>query len=249
MGLETAATDGEEGLNALAARTVKVFDEELDQLRAAVAEMGGRVESAIGEAVVALATRNLDAAARIAAGDLRIDAMSSAIARQALCLIALRAPCADDLRDILGALRIAEAIEGMGDSARNISIRAKSLSCAGNSEQIQMLSGMEGSVSEVVKTALDAFIARDAQAAERAARAATGIASFYDSVFRSLVSYMTARPSSITVCTHLLMVAQDMERIGVNASDIARHVFFAATGARLGERSENDYRSRGEGDE
>ena len=86
---------------ATTGHTVKAFDDDLGQLRGLVAEMGGRAEAAISDAMQALVRRDLDAAARIVDEDRKIDAIEAEIERQALRLIALRAPMADDLRDVL----------------------------------------------------------------------------------------------------------------------------------------------------
>jgi phosphate uptake regulator len=99
-----------------AAHTVKAFDDDLDQLRAAISEMGGLAEAAISGSMRALVQRDTEAALRIVEEDHKIDALEAEIEKQAVQIIALRAPMADDLRDVIAALKIA----GVGRTDRRL---------------------------------------------------------------------------------------------------------------------------------
>ena len=87
--------------------TLKAFDTDLDNLRAVIAEMGGLAEAAIGDAVGALTKRDAERAARVIRDDVKIDELELEVERQVVRLIALRAPMANDLREVLAALKIA----------------------------------------------------------------------------------------------------------------------------------------------
>ena len=100
--------------------TVKAFDEDLSELRGLIAQMGGMAEEAIADAMDALKRHDLESAARIVAGDKRIDELEMEVERLAVRLIALRAPMADDLREVVAALKIAGVIERIGDHATNV---------------------------------------------------------------------------------------------------------------------------------
>src|SRR6185436_11445093 len=115
---------GERTLPA-APHTLSVFDDELEHLRALVCEMGGRVEEAIGEAVAALVHCDGPRARAVLDSDGRIDALAARIEKEAVHLIALRSPLADDLRDVLAAFKIAGIVARMGDCAVNIALRAE----------------------------------------------------------------------------------------------------------------------------
>jgi len=105
------------------AHTAKVFDSDLQELARAIAEMGGLAERQITEAIEALTTRNCDRAQRIIAADATIDVMQRNIEERAIETIARRQPVADDLRQIVGILRIANEIERIGDLAKNVGKR------------------------------------------------------------------------------------------------------------------------------
>ena len=215
--------------------TVKAFDEDLDQLRANIAEMGGLAEAAIRESIQALMRRNTEAAAEIIARDERIDELEAEVERSVVNVIALRAPMADDLRDIIAALKIAGAVERIGDYARNIAKRAGRLE-GSKIEPLSLLPEMGRIVGEMVKNVLDAFAARDAQKALEVCERDRAVDDFYNSIFRALLTFMMEDPQNITASAHLLFVAKNLERIGDHATNIAEMVYFAATGERMNER-------------
>jgi len=221
---------------ATTGHTVKAFDDDLSELRAVVSEMGGRAEAAIEGAMQALARRDEDAALKIVEADRRIDALESEVDRLAIRLIALRAPMADDLREVLAALRISSIVERIGDYAKNIAKRVPVLVDARDIEAISLLPAMGRAVSQMVRDVLDAFAARDAKLAVDVCERDRIVDDFYNSLFRTLLTHMMENPHTITASTHLLFIGKNLERIGDHATNIAEMVYFAATGQQLGER-------------
>jgi phosphate transport system protein len=216
--------------------TIKAFDEELDALRATIAEMGGLAEEAIREAMAALVRRDADAAAQVVERDRRIDALEAEIERQAVQIIALRAPMADDLREVVAALKIAGVVERIGDYAKNIAKRVPSVEDS-KIRPLSLLPEMARIAGEMVHNVLDAFAQRDAKKAEAVVARDAAVDDFYNSIFRSLLTHMMENPHNITPATHLLFVAKNLERIGDHATNVAEMVYFAATGAHLGDRT------------
>jgi len=217
--------------------TVKAFDDDLKELRALVAEMGGRAEAAIGDAMTALTRRDLDLAARVVEGDKRIDDIEAEIERLAVRLIALRAPMADDLREVLGALKISSVIERIGDYGKNIAKRVPLLQAARNIEPLSILPAMSRAALAMVQGALDAFAARDADRAVVVVEQDREVDDFYNSLFRALLTHMMENPHTISEATHLLFIAKNLERVGDHATNIAETVYFAATGRHIAERT------------
>lgn len=216
--------------------TVKAFDEDLGQLRALISEMGGRAEAAITGSLEALSNRDLESAAKIVEGDRKIDELEAEIERQVVRLIALRAPMADDLREVLAALKIAGLVERMGDYAKNIAKRVALLQDARGMEALGVLPAMGRIAGEMVRNVLDAFVLRDADAAVAVAARDKAVDDFYNSLFRTLLTYMMENPHNITASTHLLFIAKNIERIGDHATNVAEMVYFAATGRQMAER-------------
>ena len=228
------------------AHTVKAFDQDLDQLRAAIAQMGGLAETAIADSMRALMQRDTEAASRIVADDEKIDALEAEVERNAVQLIALRAPMADDLREVVAALKIAGVVERIGDYAKNIAKRVHVIEHTANIEPISLLPEMARIVGEMVHNVLDAFAARDAEKAAEVCERDRAVDDFYNSIFRNLVSYMVENPATIGTAAQLLFVARNLERIGDHATNVAEMVFFAATGDHLAEREKGADTSRTE---
>ena len=216
--------------------TLKAFDQDLDQLRAGIAEMGGLAEAAIAEAMRALVRRDSEAARRVIEGDSRLDSLETEIERQAVQLIALRAPMADDLREVVAALKIAGVVERIGDYAKNIAKRVHIIEDSRDLKPLALLPEMGRIAGEMVHDVLDAFAARDAAKAAAVCERDKALDDFYNSIFRTLLTFMMEDPQNITAATHLLFVAKNLERIGDHATNIAEMVYFAATGGPLGER-------------
>jgi phosphate transport system protein len=215
--------------------TIKAFDAELDTLRATISEMGGLAEQAIRESMQALVRRDAAAAAAVVERDSRIDALESEVERQAVQIIALRAPMADDLRDVVAALKIAGVVERIGDYAKNIAKRVATLE-GSRIEPISLLPEMARIVAEMVHNVLDAYARRDAKRAAAVCDRDMAVDDFYSSIFRALLTYMMENPHNITPATHLLFVAKNLERIGDHATNVAEMVYFAATGEHLADR-------------
>ena len=221
---------------ATTGHTVKAFDEELDQLRATVSEMGGLAEAAIRDSMEALVRRDSVAAAEIVERDRRIDALEAEIERQAVQIIALRAPMADDLRDVIAALKIASMVERIGDYAKNIAKRVPQVEDS-KIRPLSLLPEMARIAGEMVHNVLDAFAARDAEKAQQVCERDAAVDDFYNSIFRALLTHMMENPHNITPATHLLFVARNLERIGDHATNVAEMVYFAATGQHLPDRT------------
>jgi phosphate transport system protein len=221
---------------ATTGHTLKAFDDDLNQLRAGIAEMGGLAEAAIAAAMRALVERDGESARAVVQADKRIDVLEAEIERQAVQIIALRAPMADDLREVVAALKIGGVVERIGDYAKNIAKRVPAIQESANLKPLSLLPEMARIVAEMVRTALDAFVARDPAKAAEVCERDKAVDDFYNSIFRTLLTFMMEDPANITPATHLLFVAKNLERIGDHATNVAEMVYFAATGSHLGER-------------
>ena len=221
----------------MAEHTIKAFDEDIDRLRGLIAEMGGRAEAAIENAMVALQRQDKVLAAQVVADDKRIDAIEAEVEKLVVQVIALRAPMANDLRDVIAALKIVSVVERIGDYAKNIAKRVPLIMVNQRTlEPVSLLPSMGQVASEMVHDALNAFAARDPNLAIAVVERDTVVDDFYNSVFRTLVTFMVENPKTISECAHLLFIAKNIERIGDQATNIAEMVYYAATGETLPER-------------
>ena len=222
----------------VAEHMAKAFDEEITQLRGLIGEMGGLAEVAIGEAMEALVKGSQSLADSVIARDKRIDALEQEVDKLVVQIIALRAPMADDLREVLAALKISGIIERIGDYAKNLAKRVNKIEGRAAFDPLTLIPAMAEIASEMVHDVLHAYAARDAVLAQDVVDRDAKVDAFYDSIFRNLVSFMVERPSTITTAAQLLFVARNLERIGDHATNVAEQVYFAATGNYLGDRAE-----------
>jgi len=220
--------------------TLKAFDQDLDELRALIVNMGLFAEAAIEEAMRCLINRDLAAAQELVEADEQLDELEAEAERRVVELIALRAPMADDLRDAIAALKIAGVVERIGDYAKNIGRRVRRLPEEGEVEPLSLLPAMAKIASEMVHDVLAAFLHRDPEKAKAVCARDDALDDFYESLFRTLLTYMMESPRNIGPSTTLLFVAKNLERIGDHATNIAEMVYFAATGERLGEGTERN---------
>jgi phosphate transport system protein len=212
---------------------VKSFTEQLELLANGVAQMGGLAEAQFANAIEAVAKRDTKLAETAIGSDERVDRIQQTVEEQALKLLALRQPMAIDLRTTLAALKIANELERIGDLAKNIGKRALVLNREPPIKLAQSLARMGRQALTQLKTVLDAYSSRDAEAAKAVWRQDEEIDELYNSLFRELLTYMMEDPRTIGLCTHLLFIAKNIERAGDHATNIAETVYHMVTGAYL----------------
>lgn len=221
---------------ATTGHTVTAFDDELRDLRAQVSEMGGRAETAIDDAMRALAHRDSDSAINVITNDRLIDIMEAQIENAAIRLIALRSPLADDLREAITALKVAGQIERVGDAAKSIAKRIPVLVNQPRLEVDPLLVEMGRCVRHMLMEVLDAFAARDIELCANVRARDWIVDELHNSLFRSLLARMLEDPYSITAATHLIFVSKNLERIGDHVTNVAEMVHYAVTGEHMPER-------------
>jgi phosphate transport system protein len=223
--------------------TLKAFDEELDQLSADVARMGGLVEAQIAEAIETVVRRELPLAERVIERDRKLDDMQCDVERRSIRLIALRQPVAQDLRQTVAALKISINLERCGDLAKNIAKRGIVLADAEPITPVaRSIERMGRLVQARLKEVLDAYTAGEIQPAIDVWSKDDEVDEHYDSLFRELLTYMMSDPRTIQAGAHLLFIAKNLERIGDHATNIAEIVHYQLTGEDLitGDRPKHD---------
>ncbi len=213
--------------------TVKSYDDDLRQLRSIIGQMGGIVEAQITGAIDALQRRDADMAHRIVVADKALDSLEAEAEKLAISIIARRAPLADDLREIISALKISALLERIGDYAKNIAKRTTVLAATTPVQPQVIIPEMGKAVARMVKDVLDAYANRDVEKALSVWQHDKIVDDFYNSLFRSLLTYMFENPQQITPSTHVLFIAKNIERIGDHATNIAEIVHFNATGSNI----------------
>src|SRR6266852_2903936 len=193
--------------------TIKAFDADLQELARMIAEMGGLAERQIGDALDALNRHDAELARGILAADARIDSLQREIEEKAILTIARRQPMAVDLRDIVGALRVSNDLERIGDLAKNIAKRVIALD--GEFHPTKLLRGVEHMGALVLgqlKQVLDSYSSHDLEKALAVWNGDEQVDAMCTSLFRELMTYMMEDPRNITFCIHLMFCAKNIER-------------------------------------
>jgi len=214
--------------------TVRAFDKDLELLERRIAEMGGIAEKMVIEAVDALSSGDSALAHQVVETDARLDTLQREIEEQATLTIARRQPVASDLREIIGAIRVAGDLERVGDLAKNIAKRSVKIGMEGRAPHtIVGIKHMNDFATELMKDVLDAYAQRDVERARDVWERDAELDALEDSVFRDLLTHMMEDPRNITFCAHLLFCSKNIERIGDHATNIAETVVYLVTGSTL----------------
>ena len=214
--------------------TLKFFGEELDQLKAEVARMGGLAEAQVGDAIEAVVRRDVPLAEDVVGRDSRLDQLQHDIERKAIRIISLRQPVAQDLRRTVSALKMSSILERTGDYAKNIAKRALIISEAEPITPLtRSIERMGKLVSSRLKDSLDAYTSGELDRAMDVWQNDEEVDEHYNSLFRELLTYMISDPRTISSCAHMLFVAKNLERIGDYATNIAEIVHYEVTGEEI----------------
>jgi phosphate transport system protein len=214
---------------------VRSYAQELAALRDRIAQMGGMVEAQVAAAAMAVVHQDSAAASQAVEQDPAVDALERDVEGQVIQMLALRQPMAQDLRQIVAALKITSALERIGDYAANVAKRSIVLAQFSLPFSLSGIAHMTRLVQENLKLIVDAVGENDEQKAMQVWRSDQAVDDIYNAIFRELITYMMEDPRNITPCTHLLFIAKNLERIGDHATNIAETVFYAVTGESLPE--------------
>jgi phosphate transport system protein len=211
--------------------TTKAFDADLQEITRKVAEMGGLAERQIADATRALVERDTDLAEHVIGTDPAIDAMQHEIEEKAILTIARRQPMAVDLREIIGAMRVCNDLERIGDHAKHIGKRVVALDLDLHPQKlIRGVDHMASLVAAQLKQVLDSYASHDLATALVVWNGDEEVDALCVSLFRELLTYMMEDPRNITFCMHLMFCAKDIERIGDHATNIAETVYYMIEG-------------------
>jgi phosphate transport system protein len=202
------------------------FQEELEQLKARLLEMGGLAEEQVRLAVKGLVHRDRDLIARVLTGDDPLNALHIEVDNRCFTLLALYQPMAVDLRAIVAAVKINTDLERVGDLAINIAEAAQRYVAHPPVKKLIDIPRMANIAQSMLRDALDAFVRRDTGLAQNVLNEDDALDSLKTQIFRELLTYMLADPSTIEPALDLILVSRHLERIGDHATNIAEDVIF-----------------------
>jgi len=213
---------------AMAARSA--LDRELGQIRDNLLRMASLVDAAIERAVRAFTERDVALAHQVIQDDATVNQLRFQIEEECLALIATQQPAAGDLRTTIAMMNIIVDLERMGDHAEGIAEMVLRMANEPPLRPLPDLARMAAACRDMLRHALDAFVARDPEMARQVARQDDEIDQFYNQIFRIILSYMIEDPKVITRATYMLWAAHNLERIGDRVTNISERVVFMTTG-------------------
>lgn len=215
--------------------TVRSYDEELSYLNNLIARMGGLAEAQLDGAIQALVRRDGDLANRIIAADSKVDEIEQEVHAFTVRLLALRQPMAQDLRAIVGALKVSGDLERIADYASNAAKRVLVLNQLPPAKPVSGVPRLARLVQQILKEVLDAFVEQDVERATKVWAQDEEVDEMFTGLFRELITYMMEDARNITACIHLMFIAKNIERIGDHATNIAETIHFNVKGVPIAE--------------
>jgi phosphate transport system protein len=207
-------------------RVVRHFQEELEQLKARLLEMGGLAEDRVRAAVEGLVSRDMAIVDQVLAGDAPINQLHIEIDNRCFTLLALHQPMAVDLRAIVSAVKINTDLERVGDLAINISEAVTRYLKHPPVKELIDIPRMARIAQAMLRDALDAYVRRDTTMAQAVLNQDDELDGLKTQVFRELLTYMLQDPSTIEPALDLILISRHLERIGDHATNVAEDVIF-----------------------
>lgn len=212
---------------------MKKLEEEINNLKRLLLEMAVSAEEMIGKSIKALKERNVLLAEGVIKSDDSINKMEIEIDKMCIKILALYHPEAEDLRTVTMVMKINNDLERIGDHAVNIAERAIYLADKPSIKPLIDIPRMAEKAVEMLRESLDAFVNKNAELAVEIRKKDDEVDSLEDQVFRELVTYIIADPSTIDRALHLILIGRDLERVADLATNIAEDVFYIARGSVL----------------
>lgn len=222
---------------------VSAFSQELDYLSASLLEMGGMAEQMIIDATRAVLTADNALAESVVQRDKLLDAKETETERHLVRLLALRQPMAADLRRVIGGIKLAGTIERIGDLAKNTSRRSLDLKREPDAVFARGLKRMGDAVSRQLHDSLEALSRQDAAMAIQVINQDDDIDRHQDALLRSILTQLASDPDSISAGSNFLFIVKNFERIGDHCTNIAKTVYYIATGERVADEQIGDMSS------
>jgi phosphate transport system protein len=212
--------------------TRNFFSEELSRLRQDILAMATRVEENLGKALTALRTRNAELAKEVKADDSGVDALQIRIEDDAAIVIATQQPVARDLREMVTIFKLTSNIERVGDHAVHLARAAKKLAKSGDALYAAQghLEVMAVTGQKMIRAAISAFMAQDAQAAREAAAMDQKIDAEHKTLTENILKLMKKNSSLVKEAFQIIHTSSQLERLGDHITNICEAVIYMIEG-------------------
>jgi phosphate transport system protein len=222
-------------------RHVPHFQEELEQLKARLLEMGGLAEDRLRLAVSGLVDRDASTIERVLGGDTAINQLHIEIDDRCFKLLALHQPMAVDLRAIVSAVKINTDLERVGDLAVNIAEAVRRYMQHPPVKELIDIPRMAVIAQDMLRDALDAYVRRDTFLAQNVLDRDDELDALKTLVFRELLNHMLRDPGTIEPSLDLILISRHLERIGDHATNVAEDVIFMVSAKDVRHHAEQQH--------
>lgn len=206
------------------------FDLELKALNDKLIEMGALVEGAIKNTITIITNGEYDKLETSRIIEEKINKMEREIQNYCLNLLLLQSPVAGDLRTVSSALKMITDLERIGDQAIDIAEMSTYLKDCENIYSMTHLSEMAERSSNMVTTAIDAFVKKDLKLAKTVATMDDAIDDLFNKVKQEVIDIINANKELDQQAIDVLLIAKYFEKIGDHAENIGEWVVFSITG-------------------
>ncbi len=206
------------------------FERNLKLVQDEVILLSRMVEKAIFKSIDSLKRRDLESSQQVVDEDDVIDQKQEDIENTCIDLIALEAPMAGDLREIIAAMMVANELERMGDYAEGIAKISLAMGELPPLKPLIDIPRMADKAVDMLQRSIESYVNRDIEAAAEVFNDDDAVDEMYDQVYRELLTYMMSDPGTIQRATYLLWVSHDLERVADRTTNIAERVMFLVTG-------------------
>lgn len=210
----------------------KNYAQELEALHNHLTELGSAAKRSVHKAITAYINRDPELAHELFSDDLRINASTADIEKEAHRIIALQQPVASDLRMLFAVLHISLDLERIADHA--VSIARAVLRRNPEEEDVESITNnlreMANLAEAMIEAALNAYIAKDASAARKIAAEDERMDAWLKEIYRDSAKHMQKNPDIILTGISYIGISNNLERIGDYVTNICERVVFLNTG-------------------
>jgi len=214
---------------------LSTYDDELNELRSIVSRMGGLAGDQLKAAMTALQESDMEAAETVRLADKKLDLLERLAEETVIGVFARRAPVANDLREVVGTLKIINVLERIGDYAKNIAKRTIAINSTQPIPMPKPLENMAKTALQMIQAVMDAYAHKNAASAVEVWESDRLLDDLHNSAYEEIMGHMMAAPDKISRYAHFLMIAKNLERIGDQTTNIAEQIYYTITGKWLDE--------------
>ncbi len=208
------------------------FDEDLENLRSRVLEMGGLVEAQINQTTKAYTQNNSAAVLDVLENDREVNKFEKTIDDDCIHIIAKRQPTASDLRLVMSISKMVTDLERSGDEIKKMAksirrIQERDVAVLKATTDVKHLAD---AASSQLRSALDTFARLDTDEARKVIEADLSLDSEFKAIVRQLITFMMEDPRSISTALDVITISRCIERVGDHAKNIAEQVIYIVEG-------------------